>query len=339
MGKTIYDVAKAAGVSIATVSKVINGTGKISEKTIKHVKEVMKQLHYQPSSIASALTSKRTYTLGVIVPNIANPFFGEVTRVIEKYANESNYTTMVCSTYNSIQKEIDNIQLFLRQQVDGMIIATEQISNEDLAKINTRETPIIKFSAFNDSEKTFSISTDNYKGGQLAAKHLYEQGHQHVWIVGEWNRHSEQCRMQGFIDYYRSKGINIPQTDIFYSDTEYEEANEVANKLFAKEDLPTAIFITTDIVAVILMNTANRRGIRVPEDLSIIGYDNTIFGQLYSPQLTTIAQPVTAMGKRAVESLIDIIEGRLVAPFELQYFEPELIERETVKKLEEGKIC
>lgn len=331
MGKTIYDVAEEAGVSIATVSKVINGTGRISEKTSKNVRDVMKRLKYQPSAIASALTSKRTFTLGVIVPNIANPFFGEVTRIIEKYAREYGYTTMVCSTYNDIECEINNIQLFLKQQVDGMIIATEQISNEELVLLNTREIPIVKFSAFNDSEGMLGISTDNYAGGQMAAQYLYEKGHRQLWIVGEQGRHSEQQRIEGFRAFFAQRACLIDDSAIYHSDTEYEKAIELAKQLLSQAKLPSAIFVTTDLVAIIIMNIAKQLGIRVPEDLSIIGFDNTIFAQLYNPQLTTIAQPVNAMGKEAVKSLIEMIDGKLVAPFQLKYFEPELIERGTVK--------
>lgn len=338
MGNTIYDVAKEAGVSIATVSKVVNGTGRISEKTSKHVREVIERLNYQPSTIASALTSKRTYTLGIIVPNIANPFFGEVTRIIEKYAHESGYTMMVCSTYNEIDREIQNIQLLLRQQVDGIIMATEQISNEVLVDLNIRNVPIVKFSAFNDSEKMLSISTNNYEGGQKAAAYLYENGHRDVWIIGEQSRHSEQQRIAGFRAYYTQQGHVLEDSVIYHSDTEYEEAIEVVKKLLKQNRLPSAIFVTTDIVAVILMNIAQQLGIRVPEDLSVIGFDNTIFAQLYHPQLTTIAQPVNAMGRLAVKSLIETIEGKVTSPFQLTYFEPKLIERATVRRVEEGLV-
>lgn len=335
MGTTIYDVAKEAGISIATVSKVLNGTGRISDKTAKKVREVITRLNYEPSTIASALTSKRTFTLGIIVPNIANPFFGEVTRVIEKQAREFGFTTMVCSTYNDKECEINNIKLFLRQQVDGMIIATEQISNEDLTVLNTRNIPIVKFSAYSESATMLGISTDNYKGGQMAAAYLFAHGHHKVWVVGEMERHSEQQRIAGFTRFYEEKGLCIPESSIFHVDTQYEEAMEVIQLLLTEKKLPTAIFVTTDIVAVILINIAKQHNIQVPEDLSIIGFDNTIFAQLYHPQLTTIAQPVTAMGELAVISLIDMIEGKRMSPYQQMIFKPTLIERATVKEMEE----
>jgi LacI family transcriptional regulator, purine nucleotide synthesis repressor len=335
MGKTIYDVAKEAGVSIATVSKVINGNGRISEKTIQKVKGVMKELNYQPSTIASALTSKRTHILGVIVPNIANPFFGEVTRIIEKYAHENGYTTMVCSTYNDIAREIHNIQLFLRQQVDGMIIATEQIDNEELNRLNSRGIPIVKFSALSDSTKMLGISTENFVGGQLAANYLFSNGHRNIWIVGEQNRYSEQQRIAGFRSFFAEKGFPIREDCIFHSDTEYEEAIEMAKRILKQPNLPTAMFVTTDFVALVIMNIAKQLGIQIPEDLSIIGFDNTIYAQLNYPQLTTVAQSVNKMGKHAVTSLIEMIEGIKTAPYDVAYFKPQIIERATVKRLEE----
>lgn len=335
MEKTIYDVAKEAGVSIATVSKVINEKGRISEKTSKHVKDVMKRLNYQPSSIASALTKKRTYTIGLIVPNIANPFFGEVTSAIEKHARELGYTTMVCSTYNNTKVEIENIKLFLRQQVDGLIIATEQISDEKLEQFNTRNIPIVKFSAFKSSSKMIGISTDNYLGGQMAAKYLYSKAHRDIWIVGETTRHSEMQRINGFQNYFLNKSIEIKDSQIFHSNTEYSTVISLAEYLFQQPKLPSAMFVTTDIVASILMNEAKKNGLDIPNDLSVVGFDNTLIAKLNEPALTTIAQPVGEMAIVAVKALIDILEGQLEAPYDLIYFEPKLIERNTVQALKE----
>ncbi|EFI66580.1 substrate-binding domain-containing protein [Lysinibacillus capsici] len=328
---TIYDVAKKANVSIATVSKVVNNKGQISEKTRNHIKEVMEEMDYEPSIIAKALSGKKTKTLGVIVPNIANPFFGEITRALENKAREIEYAIIICSTYNQSEREEEYINLLLKKQVDGIIIATEQLDSDVLKKINKRNTPVLKFSVYADPNETASVTTNNYEGGYIAARYLLEKGHHHVGIIGDLSRDSEQKRIQGFCNYFEVHQSAVQQSKIISCNSELAEAKMAAEQLLAFEPHPTALFATTDFFAIVAINAALEKGLKVPEDLSVIGFDNTIYAQLCQPQLTTIEQPVEEMAQLAIYQLLKIIEEEKCAPFEQIVLAPKLIERQSVK--------
>ena len=330
MRPTIYDVAKQASVSIATVSKVVNDKGQISEKTRKHVKQVMKELEYEPSTIATALSGKKTKTLGVLVPNIANPFFGEITRILENNARKLDYAIFICSTYNQPEREKEYITLLLKKQVDGIIIATEQLDEETLRKINKRNTPVLKFSVHSNPNEATGVTTNNFEGGYIAARYLFEKGHHHVGLIGDLSRDSEIKRIHGFCKYYGVQQHAIQKSSIISSDSELTEAKVAVEKLLSISPRPTALFATTDFLAIVAINSATQKGIKVPEELSVIGFDNTIYAQLCHPPLTTIEQPIEEMAKLALHQLLKIINGETSKPYEQIVLTPKLIERRTV---------
>ena len=333
MRPTIYDVAKQASVSIATVSKVVNDKGQISEKTRKHVKQVMKELEYEPSTIATALSGKKTKTLGVLVPNIANPFFGEITRILENNARKLDYAIFICSTYNQPEREKEYITLLLKKQVDGIIIATEQLDEETLRKINKRNTPVLKFSVHSNPNEATGVTTNNFEGGFIAARYLFEKGHHHVGLIGDLSRDSEIKRIHGFCNYYEVQQHAIQKSNIISSDSELTEAKVAVEKLLSISPRPTALFATTDFLAIVAINSATQKGIKVPDELSVIGFDNTIYAQLCHPPLTTIEQPIEEMAKLALHQLLKIINGETSKPYEQIVLTPKLIERRTVKSI------
>lgn len=330
MRPTIYDVAKQASVSIATVSKVVNDKGQISEKTRKHVKQVMKELEYEPSTIATALSGKKTKTLGVLVPNIANPFFGEITRILENNARKLDYAIFICSTYNQPEREKEYITLLLKKQVDGIIIATEQLDEETLRKINKRNTPVLKFSVHSNPNEATGVTTNNFEGGYIAARYLFEKGHHHVGLIGDLSRDSEIKRIHGFCNYYGVQQHAIQKSNIISSDSELTEAKVAVEKLLSISPRPTALFATTDFLAIVAINSATQKGIKVPDELSVIGFDNTIYAQLCHPPLTTIEQPIEEMAKLALHQLLKIINGEKSKPYDQIVLTPKLIERRTV---------
>lgn len=333
MRPTIYDVAKQASVSIATVSKVVNDTGQISEKTRIHVKQIMKELDYEPSTIASALSGKKTKTLGVLVPNIANPFFGEITRNLENIARKLDYAIITCSTHNQPEREKEYITLLLKKQVDGIIIATEQLDEETLRKINKRKTPILKFSVHANPNEATGVTTNNFEGGYIAARYLFDKGHHHIGIIGDLSRDSEQKRVQGFCNYFEMQQHAIQTSCIISSDSELMEAKGAVEELLNITPRPTALFATTDFLAIVAINSATQKGIKVPDELSVVGFDNTIYAQLCQPPLTTIEQPIEEMAKLALHQLLKIINSEKDIPYEQIVLTPKLIERQTVKQI------
>ncbi|WP_100404338.1 LacI family DNA-binding transcriptional regulator [Bacillus solitudinis] len=329
MKPTIYDVAKAAEVSIATVSKVINNTGRISEKTIKKVRTIMETMDYQPSGVATALAGKQTFTIGVLVPEISNPFFSEIAKLLEDNAREAGYALIICSTYYQVDREHMYLDLLLKKQVDAIIIATDPIDIEPFKKINKRQVPVVLFTIDELLFSTHVVTTDDIKGGYIAGSYLLQKGHRNFAVVLEEGRKNSLTRLKGFKEAISEKNLILTDQQIYSSKSSMKEARNIAKSILTNPDKPTAIFCCTDLIALVLIQEAKKQGILVPEELSVIGYDNTVIAELSDPELTTVAQPINALAKHTIELLINSISS---PGTELQRIVllPELKERESV---------
>ncbi|MBH0345647.1 LacI family transcriptional regulator [Bacillus thuringiensis serovar muju] len=332
MKPTIYDVAEKAGVSIATVSKVINQTGRISEKTINKVNQVMDELDYQPSSVAAALTGKKTYAIGVLVPDISNPFFAEVARAFENSARESGYTLILCSTDHQTKREHEYIDLLFKKQVDGIIIATELNDYKLVKKIVNRDLPLVLFTVDHPSITTHVVTTDDMRGGYLAGSYLTQKGHTSLTIMMEKDRKSSLGRLTGFKQALTDSGISLDDEAIISCYSTVEDSKRASKELLNLPNRPTAVFACTDLIAICLMNEARKQGLSIPEDLSIIGFDNTIYAEIADPGLTTIEQPIKQMAACTFEQLLKTMEMKEHAKQKITII-PQLVERSSVKDI------
>lgn len=332
MKPTIYDVAKEANVSIATVSKVLNNTGRISEKTKNKILQIMKELEYQPSSVATALTGKKTFTIGVLVPDIANPFFAEVARALENNAREMGYSIILCSTDYQLEREHDYLELLVKKQVDGIIIATEPKDLKKLRSLNDRNVPCVLFSIDHLAIDSHVVTTDDLKGGYLAGRYLIEKGHRDFVIITEPQRASGRLRVEGFKKALVDKGVNLESVIVIEAKSKINEARKAANQIVRLPKRPTAVFASTDLIAAIFINEVRKAGVSVPKDLSIIGFDNTIHAEISDPGLTTIAQPIAKLASYTIEQLLEAIENPSTPPNRIM-LAPTLIERESVRDL------
>ncbi|MCJ8008192.1 LacI family DNA-binding transcriptional regulator [Lederbergia wuyishanensis] len=332
MKATIYDVAKAAGVSIATVSKVINNTGNMRDTTRQKVKETMEKLNYQPSLMASALTGKGTETLGLLVPDISNPFFSEIAKTIEDRAHESGMSVIICSTDENTEKEKKYVELLQRKQVDGMIVASSFHNIEILKGVVDRKIPLVMLTQDDAGLGVTSISVDDFKGGYEATSHLLSEGHRDIVIIAEYAKSSKH-RIYGYLEAHEEHGIKTSEENIIRTVASIENGRECLRKIVEKGKVPTGIFACNDLIAVGVIQEANEMGLNIPEDLSIVGFDNTILATTTVPGLTTIAQPITEMGKRVVDVIISEIKDKNQKK-EHVLFKPQLIIRGTtaVKK-------
>ncbi|PHA06705.1 LacI family transcriptional regulator [Bacillus sp. AFS051223] len=332
MKPTIYDVAEKAGVSIATVSKVINQTGRISEKTINKVNQVMDELDYQPSSVAAALTGKKTYTIGVLVPDISNPFFAEVARAFENSAQGSGYTLILCSTDHQTKREHEYIDLLFKKQVDGIIIATELNDYKLVKKIVNRDLPLVLFTVDHPSITTHVVTTDDMRGGYLAGSYLTQKGHTSLTIMMEKDRKSSLGRLNGFKQALTDSGVSLDDEAIISCYSTVEDSKRASKELLNLPNRPTAVFACTDLIAICLMNEARKQGLSIPEDLSIIGFDNTIYAEIADPGLTTIEQPIKQMAACTFEQLLKTMEMKEHAKQKITII-PQLVERSSVKDI------
>lgn len=332
MKPTIYDVAKKAGVSIATVSKVVNNTGRISEKTRKKVIDIINTMDYQPSSVAAALTGKKTFTIGVIVPDIVNPFFAEVARALENKARETGYAIILCSTDYKSKREQEYLDLLLKKQVDGVIMATEPNDMEPFRKLNERNVPLLLFSVDPYSLVSNVVTTDNVRGGYIAGHYLLQKGHRRLAIIAEKNRQSGRARLSGFLQALSEEKLELAEEYMINSRSTIQEAKAAARRLLSLSERPTAVFTATDLIAIILINEARKVGLKIPEDISVIGFDNTIYAEIADPGLTTIAQPIKELANQSFHQLLQSIEKSGVTGRRIM-LSPELIERSSVKDL------
>lgn len=332
MKPTIYDVAEKAGVSIATVSKVVNNTGRISEKTRKKVVKIMEELEYQPSSVAAALTGKQTYTIGVLVPDISNGFFAEVARALENSAREMGYAIILCSTDYQIEREHDYLELLLKKQVDGIIIATEPEDWKTYNILHRKLIPHLMFSIDNLGFSSHVVTTDDIRGGYMAGRYLLEKGHTDMAVIVELKRASGRLRLEGFKQALADEGISLKEERIISAMSKIEEAQAAARKILSLKNRPTAVFAATDLIAAIFTNEARKAKVRIPDDLSIIGFDNTIYAEIADPGLTTIAQPTEELAHFAIDQLLKLIKDPTI-PQQRIMLSPTLIERSSVKSL------
>ncbi|MCL6585482.1 MAG: LacI family transcriptional regulator [Anoxybacillus sp.] len=333
MKVTIYDVAKEAGVSISTVSRVINNTGRISDKTRKKVLKVMEALHYQPSMVASALTGKRTRTIGLIIPDVANPFFAEIARKVEDRGRELGFNLLMCNTDNNAETEEMYLSLLKQKSVDGIIIGTTTKNYTVLNELLQAQFPIA-FIAQDIPELAINVvKVDDFLGGYQAVSHLVSLGHKKIAIMlGNLNRTSDKDRLHAYQQVLKESDLEYDENLIVYTDYSMEDGKRAARELLTSSQRPTAIFACFDSLAVGIYQAAKELGVSIPEDLSVVGFDNTILSTIVDPPLTTVAQPIDEMGRQVVDLIIKEIDGekhikqRIVLP-------PELVIRQSTKRL------
>lgn len=308
MKPTIYDVAKQAGVSIATVSKVINNQ-QVGKKSKEKVLKAMEALNYKPSILASALTGKRTSTIGFLLPDLANPFVAEMARRVEDRAHERGFNLVICSTDFSPEKEATYVSLLRQKSVDGFIFAGSFNNVEVLRELLEQHVPVVLLSESYPSLSVNSVKVDDFIGGYEVASHLISLGHEKIAVIAE-DANSSQERIRGYKQALQDKGLAINDDMIVVSDSSTEDAERLAGELLDVSYPPTAIFAVNDKLAISVLHAARERKLSIPDDFSVVGYDNTLLSRSTDPPLTTVAQPIQEMCSQAVDFLIEEIEGK-----------------------------
>lgn len=314
----IYDVAREANVSIATVSKVINNNGRISDKTRQRVLGIMKALNYQPSLVASALTGKGTYTIGLLIPDLANPFFAEAARSIEDRAQELGFSVVMCNTDFDQSREAKYVSLLKQKQVDGLIFASGFYDDKYLRELQEEKTPMAMFSQEIPELDINTVSVDDRKGGYLATKHLLELGHRKIGVMAQYPPNypdriwwGSAARIEGYRAALEEAGVEFNQKLIWTSAPSINDAQIVAGQILDSPQRLTAIFACNDLQAIGTIKAARERGIKIPDDLSVLGYDDTLLATIVDPPLTTVGHPIQEMGRKVVDILVETIEGKL----------------------------
>ncbi|MFD1392696.1 LacI family DNA-binding transcriptional regulator [Lacticaseibacillus jixianensis] len=304
----LADVAALAGVSITTVSRVINDYGAISTKTRNKVHAAMKTLNYQPNSLARSLQGKRTKLIGLIFPGVSNPFFGDLVQSLENQLFAQDYRVILCNSANNAAKEAAYVRMLLANQVDGIITGTHNLTIKEYEEIAA---PVISFDRHLGATIPI-VSSDNFEGGRLATNALVKAGAQAIWIVTGANRPLSPTneRLRGYREVMTQNQLPTHLLELPFSMAAPLKWARLRQLL--QEQRPEAVFATDDLTALMVEEIARGMGLSIPGDLKIVGYDGTAAVRATHPGLATIVQPIPALSKLMIELLMSRIEDEAV---------------------------
>ncbi|WP_163538760.1 LacI family DNA-binding transcriptional regulator [Gracilibacillus sp. YIM 98692] len=326
---SIKDVAKHAGVSVTTVSRVMNNRGYIGKETRQKVENAMKELNYQPNEIARSLLRNQSSIIGVIVPDLSHPLFSELINWIESYANDKNYKILVCNSLQNSEKELNYISMLKQNRVDGIIMCSHSLNVEAYRNLSM---PIVTFDRILSSSIPY-VASDNYLGGEKATKHLIEQGCKNlIHISGPLqydllpNRRSDAFQLTCLRSNINAKIIEGAHIKATFEEN-WKFIDQHIAPYLKKYD---GVFCSNDIMAYTLYVYASKMGVKVPDQLKVVGYDHHSFTRmLQQPKLTTIAQPIDKIGKALCSTLIQHVESPELPERENTVFDVELIKGDT----------
>lgn len=332
---TMKDVAKLAGVSTSTVSHVINKTRFVSEEISERVNKAAKELnYYAPSALARSFKVNRTKTIGMLVTTSTNPFFGEVVKGVERSCYQQGYSLILCNTEGDHQRMHESINTLLQKRVDGLILTCATLEGEhfDIFE-HYADIPVVVMDWGPMQFISDKIQDNSLRGGYMAAKYLIDAGHSEIGcITGPLDRIQAEMRYNGYLQAMDEAGFSVEPSWVVEADFECEGGYNAFTQLHANGTLPSALVVANDMMAMGVINAANELGIQIPEQLSIIGYDDIHIAKFMSPSLTTIHQPKYRLGQAAVETLLTRLDEPETAPRIIE-LEPTLVERNSVKSL------
>lgn len=326
---TIRDVAKVAGVSTGTVSNVLNRPAIVALETRQRVLAAVESTGFIRNTQAYQLRGGRSHTVGVVVLDVANPFFTEMFRGAERGLQSEGYVLMLGSTDGSVDREANFVRTLEEHRVEGVLITPAAADLVGLDGLKTRGVSTILLDRKAPADEFCSVTVDDVRGGELAARHLFSTGHSElVFVNGPSTIRQCRDRRQGVRKAVRSisKTKKVDVTEISVSSLTVRHGEEVVDRLLAMSPRPTGVMCANDLLALGVLRGLADRGIRVPQDLVVVGYDDLIFGSMLSPALTTVRQPAFELGVAAAELLLDEVHNPEHRHREVR-FEPELVIR------------
>jgi len=330
---TIKDIAKMLGISKSTVSRALSEHNDVNPETRRKIMEVARQLNYQPNAIALNLKQQRTNTIGVIIPETVNRFFAKAIGGIQRVANIAGYNVMICQSDESFLMEQKNLRSLLMARVDGILISVsvETDRTEHLEDILQKDIPVVFFDRILEELKTAQVFTDNYEISFAAVEHLISEGCRRIAIVaGPQNLYNSRNRLQGYLDAL--KKFNLPVNEEYIITTKFRGNNTeaITRQLLGLAERPDAIFAINDYAAVEMIHFIKKTGLRIPQDVAILGFNNDHIGKYVEPSLSTIDLSAYNMGVAAAEILVHRIKDP-AHPLEKRLIKSELIIRDSTR--------
>lgn len=338
---TIYDIAKLANTSATTVSRVLsNSDYPVSIELSKRIKKAAKELNYVPNMVGRQLKKKDSMTIGVIVPTISNPFYSDVVLGIEEVARKNGYNVLLCNYRQDPELERNYLQTLFEAQVRGVVISSITAQSSLLNDYQNRGLNIVTIDQAIEDAQAYQIGFDYRQSGYLATKHLIDKGHKKIaFVTAPLDRPSRQGTYLGYLDALQEgqlehderwvQGFRLSEGKFYGNAFEFENGKNLVKHLLELDERPTAIFCINDMTAFGVLNELNNRGIRVPEEMSVVGLDNIEMAKMVTPALTTIEHPKYEMGKFAGNMLVDLLNGDTSSIKQIT-LSPKLIERNSV---------
>ncbi|MGI9951697.1 LacI family DNA-binding transcriptional regulator [Moorellaceae bacterium AZ2] len=330
---TIKDVAHKAGVAPSTVSRVMNNSGYVSAEVKERVLKAIEELGFRPNPMAKGLGGGHTYTIGLILPDITNAFFPSLARSIEDTASVHGYTVFLCNSDNEPANEEKYLRTLVQRFVDGIIIVGSSSESSCIQEVASNGIPVVLIDRRVEGVAADSVFCDNIHGAYLAVTHLLDEGHREIaFLGGPLDVSTTREREQGYILAHQEKGVPIDRSLISYGEFTYESGFKQMTDLLERGRQPSAVFAANDMLAIGANRAIEGKNLRVPEDISIVGYDDILWAALEKPPLTTVAQPVYRLGMTACEILLERINRPGVQEPRQVVLQPRLIIRQSTCK-------
>ncbi len=309
MAVTIKDIARETGVSHTTVSRALRGSSLISDETTRRIQETALALGYLPSAAARSLKTNRSQALGIIVSSIDDPYFSEILQGIEEVAQGNHYSLFIAASQRDSERESAIVQAMRQHRVDGIIICSTSFSGERSQQLSKHGIPIVMVNNQAAEEYRYSIYHDDVDGSRQITRHLIELGHHRIAYLGNSSSgRTTQDRLAGFRYEMESAALSLPNEYIYeIPGSEPEKGRLAVEHFLGLPDRPTAIVCFNDMLAIGVLKTLQQLAIRVPEEISVAGFDNIVFSNYTNPPLTTFDQPKRFIGQKAAELLLSLL--------------------------------
>ncbi|SDP81847.1 transcriptional regulator, LacI family [Mucilaginibacter sp. OK268] len=313
---TIRDIARELHLSVSTVSKALRDSYEISEKTKKLVMEFAQKHNYRPNPMAQSLKKGHSKSIGIVVSSIDNQFFSQVINGMESEAYSQGYNVIITQSHESYDLEVQNVGHLIHRAIDGLLIsiATETADVEHLRKLQQQGLPIVFFDRVSTEIETHKVIVDNFGGAYQATTHLLDSGYKNIaHITSSVTSSVTKQRLAGYIDALVEKGIEVKEQYIKYclhGGLNLDELEQAVDELMASEPRPDAILTASDRITTSTMTLLHRKNIRIPQDVALVGFSNTVLADVLNPSLTSVHQPAFEIGRKATEMLLSIINSK-----------------------------
>ncbi len=302
----IKDVAKKAGVSPATVSRVINAKPYVADSIRERVLEAIRELQYHPNRVAQRLRAEKSHLVGVLLSDIRNPFYTMALEGIEQILSQQGLSVLICNSATKPERENDFITLLRAEEVAGIIIAPTRENSDALADAVKSGLPVVVIDRRMTRPVTDTVLADNENGARLAVRHFVEQGHRHIaTLAGPQHLTSGRERYQGYLQALAEADIPLDTSLVRFGDYQLESGYTLTRELITQTNLPVALFVANNLMTIGALNAIHEAGLNIPDDIAIVGFDDLPWAVSLTPSLTTVQQPATEIGIHAAELLLN----------------------------------